>query len=174
MTAEALSEQTYLPESAEQLAGVYDFLSAYQDRRGNLPSRRYMLAGADTHAQVEVPEEVHRILMQVVEALRAGRAVTIAPHSMTLTTQQAADILNVSRPTVVRLLDSGKMPFERTGTHRKLRLRDVLDYRERRAQAQYDALLATSVDIDENEDPQQVLDQLREARRAVAARRRSG
>lgn len=172
MSSASLAEQTYLPEQVEELGQVYDFLSAHEERRGGLPTPRYMLTGSEAHDHVEVPAEVHRALLQVVEALRAGRAVTVAPHSTTLTTQQAADLLGLSRPTVVKLIESGQLPCERIGQHRKVRLRDVLEYRQRRRQEQYDALLSSEVDLDE-EDPQAVLDELREARRVVAERRRA-
>lgn len=59
-------------------------------------------------------------------ALHAGKAVTIAPQSMTLTTQQAADLLGVSRPTVVRLIKSGELAAERIGNRHRLVLDDVL------------------------------------------------
>lgn len=92
-------------------------------------------------------------------ALHAGKAVTIAPQSMTLTTQQAADLLGVSRPTVVRLIKSGELAAERIGNRHRL----VLD----------DALAESAMDIDADEDPEVICEQLREARRVVAARRRT-
>lgn len=70
----------------------------------------------------------------MVAALHAGKAVTIAPQSMTLTTQQAADLLGVSRPTVVRLIKSGELAAERIGNRHRLVLDDVLAYREARRQ----------------------------------------
>lgn len=172
MASAALQQQTYLPEQVDQLARVFDFLSAHGERRGNRPVPRYLLVGPEAHDQVEVPAELHRVLLQVVEALQAGRAVTVAPQSLTLTTQQAADLLGVSRPTVVKLIEDGEIPCDRTGHRRKVLLRDVLDYRERRRAAQYDALMASSVDIDEDQDPQRVLAELRQTRREVAAARR--
>ena len=108
----------------------------------------------------------------MVEALRQGLAVTVAPQTLTLTTQQAADLLGVSRPTVIRLLEEGVVPFERTGTHRRVMLRDLLAYRERRRAQQYATLAATNVAIGDEDDLEATLQQLREARRAVAARRR--
>jgi excisionase family DNA binding protein len=108
----------------------------------------------------------------VVKALRQGLAVTVAPTTQTLMTQQAADLLGVSRPTVIKLLDSGKVPFERVGTHRRVLLRDLLDYREQRRAEQYAALEATAVDLDNEENLDTVLQQLRETRRAVVRRRR--
>ncbi len=66
------------------------------------------------HDRVELPREVHQVSSGAVQAaLHAGKAVTIAPQSMTLTTQQAADLLGVSRPTVVRLIKSAELAAER-------------------------------------------------------------
>ena len=107
----------------------------------------------------------------MVATLHAGKAVTIAPQTMTLTTQQAADLLGVSRPTVVRLINDNVMPAERIGNRHRLLLDDVLSYREERRKRQYNALAATA-DIDSNDVPDTIRKQLREARRALAARRR--
>jgi excisionase family DNA binding protein len=70
---------------------------------------------------------------------------------MTLTTQQAADLLGMTRPTVINILDAGGIPFHRVGTHRRLRLVDVLDYRQRRRAAQYATLEATASELDEDD-----------------------
>jgi excisionase family DNA binding protein len=89
---------------------------------------------------------------------------------LTLTTQQTADLLGVSRPTVVRLINDKVLPAERIGNRHRLLLDDVLSYREERRKRQYDALTATA-DIDRDDDPEAIRKRLREARRAVAARR---
>lgn len=166
-----LVEQTFLPSQAGELAEVHSFLEAHERKHGTVP-QRYLLVGDGEGDQVELPESMYHLLHQVVDALTAGRAVTIAPRSTTLTTQQAADLLGVSRPTVVRLIDSGELPAERPGTRRQVLLRDVLDYRERRRQHQYDVLAATSIEIDDD-DPGEALAQLRDVRSTVARRRRA-
>ncbi|WP_460037580.1 helix-turn-helix domain-containing protein [Streptomyces cavourensis] len=70
--------------------------------------------------------------MAVVRALAAGKAVTVAPVNTTLTTQEAADLLGVSRPTFVKILDEGGLSYTRPGRHRRVLLADVLDYKEAR------------------------------------------
>jgi len=72
------------------------------------------------------------VLSQVIAAMRAGRAITVAPLAQRLTTQEAADLLGVSRPTLIKLLADGRIPFEQPGRHRRIRLDDLLAYRDRR------------------------------------------
>jgi excisionase family DNA binding protein len=170
MTSALLTRETYLPEPGKQLARVHDFMTAREATGAGTPAPRYLLAGAEPGEQVELPHEVYRVLLQVVEAMQANLAVTVVPQAMTLTTQQAADLLGVSRPTVIKLLDEGKFPFERVGTHRRILLRDLLSYREQRREEQYAALDAMS--IDDDEDMEAVQRRMRAARKAVAARRR--
>ncbi|MBB4969435.1 helix-turn-helix domain-containing protein [Saccharothrix violaceirubra] len=87
------------------------------------------LVGPDG-TEIKLPGEVFAALREVVEALSNGLAITIAPQTTQLTTQQAADMLNISRPTLVRLLEEGQIPFEMRGRHRRVRLTDLLDYQE--------------------------------------------
>jgi excisionase family DNA binding protein len=82
--------------------------------------------------ETALPESVFLLLERVVEVLARGDALTIVPVGKELTTQQAADILNMSRQYLVRLLDDGRVPFHRTGTHRRVRIEDVLAYKRQR------------------------------------------
>lgn len=75
---------------------------------------------------IPLPPEVRQVLAEVVRAMRRGQAVTFAPMSQQRTTQQAADLIGVSRPTLIKLLESGRIPYETPGRHRRLRLSDVL------------------------------------------------
>lgn len=171
----SLAPHTYLPSDAgtEEIAEVRSFLAAQSARDADM-SPRYLLVGSGEGEQVELPRPIYEALLQVADALAAGKAVTVAPEATLLTTQQAADLLGVSRPTVVRLIDAGVLPSERHGNRRRIRLGDLLAYRERRRAEQYAMLAATAVDIDDEDNIDQVREQLREARRAVAARRRAG
>jgi excisionase family DNA binding protein len=168
----AAKQETYLPEAEAPVAEVYDFLQAHEQAGRTRPEPRYFLSGAEPGDRVELPVEIYRMLRQVVRALRQGLAVTVAPQATTLTTQQAAELLGVSRPTVIKMLDGGLIPFERVGSHRKIFLRDLLDYRERRRAEQYAALDSAAIDLDDEEDLDTVLSRLRESRHVVASRRR--
>jgi len=82
--------------------------------------------------EIELPKSLSQVLRQLVYYLAQGRAVTIVPLNRELTTQQAADILNVSRPYLIKLLEQGEIPFARTGTHRRIRVDDLMEYKKRR------------------------------------------
>lgn len=87
-----------------------------------------------------IPEMLFHVLKRVAEVLDRGDAITVAPVGQQLTTQQAANILNVSRQYLVRLLDNGRIPHTKTGKHRRLLMKDVLDYKERRDRERGEAL----------------------------------
>jgi excisionase family DNA binding protein len=82
--------------------------------------------------RIALPPTVFALLRTVVDILAAGDAVTIVPVGRELTTQRAADILNVSRQYLVRLLDDGRIPYTRTGSHRRVKIEDVLAFKEQR------------------------------------------
>lgn len=81
---------------------------------------------------VALPEEAFSVLSDVVRAMRQGKAITVAPVDQLLTTQEAADFLGISRPTLVKKLEDGSIAFDRPsgGRHRRVRLVDVLQYRD--------------------------------------------
>jgi excisionase family DNA binding protein len=123
---EPLHDETYLPR--EDAGEIIDFLSALRDRGRQPADARTRLTGPDGQS-VDLPEPMFEVLLQVAAAMKAGLAVTVAPHQVTLSTQEAADLLRVSRTTLVRLLESGAIPFEKPSRHRKVRLNDLLEYR---------------------------------------------
>ena len=115
--------RTVLPptEPLQALAAMLDGLGAEPTTTLSGPNGEHLV----------LPPEVFEVLRDVVDAMAQGQALTIAPVHQRLSTQEAADLLGVSRPTVVKLLESGEIPFEQPGRHRRVRLADVLAYRER-------------------------------------------
>ena len=79
--------------------------------------------------QLNLPTFAARLLFDALTALAEGHAVTVVPVPAELTTQEAADILNVSRPYLIKLLDERKLPYRRVGNRRKVLLEHVLNYK---------------------------------------------
>ena len=159
---------TYLPDDPVRVAAVHDFMAAHEQRRGASVAERYLLVGAGVDDQVEIPEQVYRILGQVVDAMSRNLAITIAPVNQLLTTQQAADLLGISRPTLVKFLEEGRIPFERVGTHRRIVLQDLLAFRDQHRQDQYESIAATTDEDDLSDEERRAM--LKRARRAAARR----
>src|SRR5579883_1451796 len=89
---------------------------------------------------IPLPAQAARLLREAVHQLARGREVRIATGDSLLTTTQAAALLNVSRPYLVRLLKQGEMQYEQIGTHRRVRYEDLLAYKQRRDAARRAAL----------------------------------
>lgn len=77
---------------------------------------------------VDLSPELAELLRRLLAALAQGQGVSLVPLHRQLTTQEAADLLNVSRPTLVKVLERGDLPFTLTGRHRRIRLDDLLKY----------------------------------------------
>lgn len=84
---------------------------------------------------VELPTFALRLLGEILGELALGNAVKVVPIHAELTTQEGADILNVSRPHLVKLLNEGALPHTKTGRHRRIKLADLMAYKEQRDQA---------------------------------------
>lgn len=85
-------------------------------------------------SEIPIPEPIYKILAQVIPQLVSGNAVSIVPVGHLLTTQEAADILNVSRPYLVKLLEKGTLPYERSddpGSHRRIKFVDLMKYKHK-------------------------------------------
>lgn len=109
-------------------------LSKALDGMAHLPSRRppaCQLIGPAGEA-IEVPQSVFHVLERVVEVMARGDSITIVPVGREVTSQQAADLVNVSRQYLVRLLDEGRLPFRKVGKHRRIRIEDVLSFKAQR------------------------------------------
>ena len=108
---------------------------------GDVGVLRLEVRSGEIHEELNLPPSVLRVLVRVLAEMGQGNAVTLTPLRSELTTQQAADILNVSRPHLVKLLDEGVMPSRKVGSHRRVLLEDLLAYK-RESQARRQAALA--------------------------------
>src|SRR6266851_5195745 len=128
--APAAAPQTSDPPSKKdvELARVSGQRLAPLVRRGRPLTLRVRDAGQEE--TIELPAGAAKLLIAILEDMASGRAVTIVPQNAELTTQQAADFLNVSRPLLVQLLQQKKLPFRLVGTHRRVRFEDVLRFKE--------------------------------------------
>lgn len=89
---------------------------------------------------IQLPPKMYELLVKVVEALNQGLAVSLTPHHLQVSTQEAADILGVARTSVVRWIDEGRLSCEQLGRHRRLLLADVMAFKQGRRREQHTAL----------------------------------
>lgn len=114
--------------SSEERERLFRLGRALAGEKGD--GRAYLVTGSGE--EIELPEAVYGILARVARELSEGRGVAVLPVEAELTTRQAAEILGVSRPHVVKLMEEREIPFTKRGTHRRARLEDVLAHKEKR------------------------------------------
>jgi excisionase family DNA binding protein len=117
-----LNEPVTLPESDE--AQIREL-----SRMLRLGTPALVGAGGE---RLELPDAVFRLLKDIVRNMQLGRAIVLIPENQQLTTQRAADLLGVSRPHLIKLLESGDLPHHKVGSHRRIYLQDLLAYQKRR------------------------------------------
>ena len=158
VTAES---KTYFPE--EDVAGRFAELVVVLEASPE-ESPRLTVGGQP----IELTSGVAEALLQVVDVMRRGLAVTVVPQDRRLTTQEAADMLGISRPTLVRLLEAGEIPFEKVRRYRRLFHTGVVEFRERRRRVASEALSGMVTDAqamgDYDEDPAEARKVLRDLR----------
>ena len=121
----------HLSASADEAAvaqATRQLLSRYAPRNNNAPLKLRVTEG-DGAVPIELPAGAVVLLMDILEAMAAGQGVTIIPERAELTTVQAAGVLNVSRPFLIKLLDEQKIPYRKLGKHRRIRMEDVMAYK---------------------------------------------
>ena len=82
--------------------------------------------------QIPIPESVYQALCKVVHQMALGQAIAVVPEERELTTQQAANFLNVSRPYLIKLLEQGEIPYIMVGTHRRVPFEELMKYKQQR------------------------------------------
>jgi excisionase family DNA binding protein len=112
-------------------------LSPYASRGRSLFMR---VIDAEQEQPVELPAGAVTMLLDILEAMAAGQGISLIPENAELTTVQAADILNVSRPYLIKLLDEKTIPHRKVGSHRRILMEDVMNYKTR-VDAEREAIL---------------------------------
>lgn len=137
-------KRTFTPD-AEEVRQARQTREAVEHKRRQTGSPLELVVRGEDGGELRIPDVFVRILFDALDAAAAGHSVGIVALEEELTTQEAADLLNVSRPFLVGLLEKGEMPFRKTGSHRRIRLADVLEYKRRRdeeAERSYRELVA--------------------------------
>ena len=114
------------PRDAAIARSTFEALSPYSGMDRPLKLR---VCDSEQEQPVDLPASAVDLLVHVLEAMATGQGVTLIPDSAELTTVQAADILNVSRPFLIKLLDQKAIPHRKVGTHRRIRMEDVMAYK---------------------------------------------
>jgi excisionase family DNA binding protein len=113
-------------EANQALRLVRDYLARHRD----LDQICVTVEGEEREA-LTLPREAVELLAALLAHLGAGRSVSVVPHNAELTTQQAADLLNVSRPFLIGLLDAGEIDYRTVGTHRRVPASSLMEYKRR-------------------------------------------
>jgi excisionase family DNA binding protein len=128
--AEKIGERLPSPGEQEAANHLRKVLAVHASRTNK--SRLKIVDPAGTPTEVFLTPALSELLIELLRHIGKGDAVTLVPVTQKLTTQQAADILNVSRPYFVGLLEKGKIPFELVGRHRRIKANDLFDYKNAR------------------------------------------
>ncbi len=132
MTATALTdlgERLPTPEEVDSAAGAMTAIETNRDADGTLAI-----------GEIKLSASLVDLMSDLFSIIARGETVTLAPLSRQLTTQEAADLLNVSRPFLIKLIDRGELECEMVGTHRRIALKDVLTYKTKRSKGRRAAL----------------------------------
>jgi len=124
---------------------IHDYLETHQDK----DLLEVKVEGDDSEVLI-VPRAGAAFLAQVMDAVARGGSVAVIPYDAQLTTQQAADLLNVSRPYLIGLLEAGKIPHTLVGRHRRIAFQDLMNYKrnaDQAARAAADELSVLSQDL---------------------------
>lgn len=117
------------PDDVEKIKAVMERLNENETID---PANKYYLQDESGNVKMELPPSLFAVLRQAALRLAQGSSVMIVNYDHELTTQQAADLLNVSRPYLISLLESGKLRFHMVGSHRRIRFGDLMAYKDRR------------------------------------------
>ena len=115
-------------EQESKIAHISKQLLAHYTQKNQSLALRVI--DSDQDELIELPAGAVTLLMDILDVMAAGQGITLIPENVELTTVQAADILNVSRPFLIKLLEDGKIPYRKVGKHRRIQMEDVMNYKQ--------------------------------------------
>lgn len=140
----------YSPPSQKERDRARDALERLRLKQNGDEPLRHFITDSEREEPIELPAAAVAVLSDVLKFMSLGHGLTLFPRPAEVTTMEAADILNVSRPYVIKLLEEGKMPYRKVGKRRRIRLEDVLDYDAKskaRSRAAMDEIVALSQEM---------------------------
>jgi excisionase family DNA binding protein len=121
---------TYKPTKHEQKIAIEAMseIKKLQQQSKNKKAATTIVTVGKNGTAMSVPTKAVSFLYEIVDGMAYGKSVTVLTSELLISTQQAAEILHFSRPYVVKLLEEGKIPYQKVGTHRRMKLADVVTY----------------------------------------------
>lgn len=141
---------TLLPPPSQADAALALESARHLEHRSEREVRSLKLVVDNQGEGVLLPAPLFQLILEVLAQMARGNAITLVPVHAELTTQQAADLLGVSRPFLIKLLERGELPHRKVGRHRRVRFMDLVEYRKRigaRRQESLDELVRLSKDL---------------------------
>lgn len=121
---EAVLEKPTLQEQQVASESLFSFTAAIAKRSSDSIKIKIQESGEF----ITVPRKALELLSLILSNMAEGKAISLIPSDSEVSTQQAADMLNVSRPHIVKLLEQGTIPFKKVGSHRRILLEELLKY----------------------------------------------
>lgn len=126
----SLSERLPTPTEVEKAKQATTTLTRLTNKQGALSLR--LRRNDKEEVSIDLPPAVSQMVLNLLLLIGKGEAVTLVPFGAELTTQQAADLLNVSRPYLIKLLNEGQLPYHKVGSHRRIQADELFQYKRRR------------------------------------------
>lgn len=137
-------DHPFIPSKAESAQAKKTFEQLQADR-----SNKHFILGSESGQRAAIPESVFKLVVALLGEISQGNAVMVMPMRAELTTVEAAEFLNVSRPHLIKLLEQGELDYRMVGRHRRILFEDLLKYKEQTKHRRLKALAEITAEDDE-------------------------
>lgn len=138
-TLTLIEEYTPTVEDTKKAEIVIKYISNFSEKK-KIKNLELALNFQGNIKNLQLPLSIMPFLMDILNEVAHGNSVTIVPFNKEFTTQEAADILNVSRPFIIKILESGQIPFHKVGAHRRIKAKDLMSFKKKMNKKSKDAL----------------------------------